>query len=176
LLDGWCQRHRGAAFDDGGRWAASGRTIEPLLAALLADPYFSLPPPKSTGRDLFNLAWLDGHLRRHARDAAAVDVQATLAALTIESIARDMRRHASAAVRLIVCGGGARNTHLMQGLAARLPGVAVTTSASHGLPVDQVEAVAFAWLAQRFCDRQPGNLAGVTGARGPRRVGALYPG
>ncbi len=175
LLDGWCQRHSGDPFDDGGRWAAGGHVIEPLLTAMLAEPFFSMAPPKSTGRDLFNLAWLDNHLLRHAPDAAAVDVQATLAALTIESIALDVRRHARDASRLIVCGGGARNTHLMQGLAARLANVRVTTTASLGLPVDQVEGVAFAWLAHRFCERQPGNLAGVTGARGPRLLGAFHP-
>jgi len=175
LLDGWCQRHRGAPFDDDGRWAASGRVIESLLEAMLAEPFFALAPPKSTGRDLFNLAWLDNHLLRHTHDAAPADVQATLAALTIESVARDVSGHAGEAAQLIVCGGGARNSHLMRGLAARLPNVPVTTSASHGLPVDQVEGVAFAWLAHRFCERQPGNLASVTGARGPRLLGALHP-
>ncbi len=95
LLDGWCQRHRGAPYDDDGRWAASGRVIESLLEAMLAEPFFALAPPKSTGRDLFNLAWLDNHLLRQTHDAAPVDVQATLAALTIESIARDVRRHAA---------------------------------------------------------------------------------
>jgi anhydro-N-acetylmuramic acid kinase len=174
LLDGWCQRHRGEAFDEGGRWAASGRTIEPLLKAMLAEPYFGLEPPKSTGRDLFNLAWLDSQIARCAPKAKAVDLQATLAALTIESVARDLRHRAPGATQLIVCGGGARNTHLMQGLAARLPGWSVTTSASHGIPVDQVEGVAFAWLAHRLCEREPGNLASVTGARGPRLLGSLH--
>lgn len=175
LLDGWCQRHRGAPYDDDGRWAASGRVIQSLQEAMLAEPFFALAPPKSTGRDLFNLAWLDNHLLRQTHDATPVDVQATLAALTIESIARDVRRHASEAAQLIVCGGGARNSHLMRGLAARLPDVSVTTTARHGLPVDQVEGVAFAWLAHRFCERQPGNLASVTGARGLRLLGALHP-
>lgn len=175
LLDGWCQRHRGLPFDEGGHWAASGRVNEPLLAALRAEPYFSLPPPKSTGRDLFHLAWLDTRLARHAPAAPPVDVQATLAALTIDSVAHDLQRHASATTLLLVCGGGAHNTHLMQGLARRLPALRVTTTASLGLPVDQVEGAAFAWLAQRFIERQPGNLASVTGARGPRLLGALYP-
>ena len=175
LLDGWCQRHRGQAFDDDGRWAASGQVIHGLLASMLAEPYFSLPPPKSTGRDLFQLAWLDGHLARDASAAAPVDVQATLAALTVHSVAQGLRRHAASAIRLLVCGGGAHNKHLMQGLAAQLPGLVVDTTASLGLPVDQVEGVAFAWLAQRFVERIPGNIVAVTGARGARVLGALYP-
>jgi len=175
LLDGWCQRHRGRPFDDGGRWAASGQVIEALLTALLAEPYFSLPPPKSTGRDLFQLGWLDAQLARHSPGAEPKDVQATLAALTVRSIASDVRRHADGATLLLVCGGGALNTHLMQQLAAQLPGVHVDTTANAGLPVDQVEGAAFAWLAQRFVERLPGNLVAVTGARGARVLGALYP-
>ena len=175
LLDGWCQRHCGKAFDEGGRWAAHGHVIEPLLEALLAKPFFSQLPPKSTGRDHFNAAWLDAQLARHAPAATPVDVQATLAALTVRSIARDVRRHASQASILLVCGGGAHNLHLMQGLAAQLPGLRVTTTGDYGLPVEQVEAVAFAWLAQRRVERLPGNLVAVTGARGERVLGALYP-
>ena len=175
LLDGWCQRHRGLAFDDNGRWAASGRVIALLLSVMLAEPYFALAPPKSTGRDLFDMGWLDAHLLRHAKSAAPVDVQATLAALTVQSVARDMTRHASDALLLLVCGGGARNAHVMQGLAAAMPSVRVDTTASLGLPVDQVEGAAFAWLAHRFVERAPGNIVAVTGARGPRVLGALYP-
>ena len=175
LLDGWCERHRGQAFDGAGQWAASGRVIAPLLASMLAEPYFGLPPPKSTGRDLFNLTWLDAQLARCASPTTAVDVQATLAALTVQCVAADVRRHAAGTVLLLVCGGGAHNLHLMTGLAAQLPGMNVTTTASLGLPVDQVEAVAFAWLALRFMERLPGNIMSVTGARGERVLGALYP-
>jgi anhydro-N-acetylmuramic acid kinase len=175
LLDGWSQRHLGRPFDDGGRWAASGQVIEPLLAALLADPYFSLSPPKSTGRDLFHLAWLDGHVARHAPPAAAADVQATLAALTVRSVASDVQRYAGGATLLLVCGGGAHNAHLMSGLAASLPALRVTSTADAGLPVDQVESVAFAWLALRFVERLPGNVVAATGARGERVLGALHP-
>ena len=175
LLDAWCQRHRGQPYDDDGRWAASGHVLAPLLEALRAEPYFDLSPPKSTGRDLFHLGWLDNALQRHAPGAAAADVQATLAALTVQSIAHDLRGHAAQAQVLFVCGGGARNSHLMSGLAAALPGVHVGTTDALGLPVDQVEATAFAWLAHRFVEGQPGNLPAVTGARGPRRLGALHP-
>lgn len=176
LLDGWCLRHRGQPLDEGGRWAATGQVLEPLLAALLDEPYFGLPPPKSTGRDLFNLAWLDAHLARHAPNATPADVQATLAALTVRSIAQDVRRHAGTASLLLACGGGAHNAHLMRELAAQLPFLRLTTTASLGLPVDQVEGAAFAWLAHRFVERQPGNLCAVTGALGPRLLGTFHPG
>ena len=175
LLDGWCARHLSTPFDDDGAWAASGTVIGTLLEALLAEPYFEATPPKSTGRDLFDLEWLDAHLAAHPARVGPVDVQATLAELTVESIARDIQRHAPGATVLFACGGGARNGHLMRRLAARLPSVRVTTTAELGVPVDQVEAAAFAWLAQRFVQRLPGNLPEVTGARGPRVLGALYP-
>jgi len=174
LMDGWCQRHRGEAFDAGGAWAASGRVLPDLLAALRAEPFFALPPPKSTGRDLFHMDWLDAHLASFGA-AAAADVQATLAMLTVETVAAELERHAPATRTLWVCGGGARNAQLLQGLAARLPGLGVRTTDESGLPVDQVEAVAFAWLAHRFVERRSGNLPEVTGARGQRLLGALYP-
>jgi anhydro-N-acetylmuramic acid kinase len=175
LLDAWCQRHRGEPFDAQGQWAASGRVQARLLQTLLAEPYFSLPPPKSTGRDLFHLDWLNERLAdKPGLDAA--DVQATLAALTVESIARDLERQAPEAAVVFACGGGTRNAHLMRSLALRLPSVRVATTAELGVPVDQVEGAAFAWLAHRFVQRQPGNLCEVTGARGPRLLGALYPG
>jgi anhydro-N-acetylmuramic acid kinase len=172
LLDAWCRRHRGEPFDADGSWAAGGQVLDGLLASMLAEPYFAAAPPKSTGRDLFNTAWLDALV---PGEAAAIDVQATLAALTVESIAVDIERHASDAKVLFVCGGGARNAHLMRKLAARLPAVRLTTTAELGVPVDQVEAAAFAWLAYRLVERRPGNSPGVTGARGPRVLGALVP-
>lgn len=173
LLDGWCERHQGRAFDAGGAWAAGGRVIEPLLTQWLAEPYFQLPPPKSTGRDLFNLAWLDAHLA-HQPAASPQDVQTTLAALTVHSVAQAVRAHAGSVRSLFVCGGGARNAHVLRGLAEALPGVRVGITDELGVPVDQVEAVAFAWLAERMLAREAGNLPAVTGARGPRVLGALY--
>jgi len=175
LLDAWCLRHRGQAFDAGGAWAASGQVLPALLSSLLAEPFFALPPPKSTGRDLFHMGWLDAHLARLDAGAAPADVQATLAMLAVESIALDVERHAPSTRALFVCGGGARNGHLLQRLAARLPNVRVRTTDALGLPVDQVEAAAFAWLAHCFVERRHGNLPDVTGARGPRVLGALYP-
>jgi anhydro-N-acetylmuramic acid kinase len=154
LLDAWCVRHLGKAFDESGRWASSGRIDAALLRAMLAHPFFALTPPKSTGRDAFHPAWVDSLvIARGALPAA--DVQAALAELTAASIADALVRHAPDATTLIVCGGGARNDDLLARLRQRLPRVAVGTSADHGMPVDQVEASAFAWLAHRFLHGNP---------------------
>jgi anhydro-N-acetylmuramic acid kinase len=174
LLDGWCERHQGQPFDADGAWAAGGQVIEALLSQCLAEPYFQLAPPKSTGRDLFNLSWLHRQLARQP-PAPARDVQATLTALTVHSVAQSVREHMPRTTELFACGGGARNGQLMRGLAQALPGLTVATTDVLGVPVDQVEAVAFAWLAHRMLQRQAGNLAAVTGARGARVLGALFP-
>ena len=174
LMDHWCQRHQGQPYDDGGRWAAGGRVLPVLLERLLADPYFAKPPPKSTGRDLFNPAWLDARLAS-ATPSEPIDVQATLAELTARACADDLVRYDHCCRHLIVCGGGAFNALVMARLAALLPGVDVGSSVAHGLPPLQVEAAAFAWLARCTVRREPGNLASVTGARGPRVLGAIYP-
>ncbi len=174
LLDLWCRRHLGQPYDEGGRWAATGQVDAALLRTLLCEPFLERAPPKSTGRDLFNAAWLDQALQS-ARGAAPVDVQATLAEFSARAAADALQRQLPSARRLLVCGGGAYNTHLMQRLAACLPRCPVRSSDSAGVPPLQVEALAFAWLAQAFIARQPGNLAAVTGARGPRVLGALYP-
>ena len=176
LMDHWCQLNTGNPYDDGGRWAASGQVIPALLAACMEEPFFQLPPPKSTGRDLFNPSWLAALLERHAPGAAPADVQASLAAFTALAIAQDMQRHGAAEGQtLVVCGGGALNQQLMQRLADLLPGIAVDCSAEHGLPPQQVEASAFAWLARQCWHSLPGNLPAVTGARGARVLGAIYP-
>lgn len=175
LMDAWCERHTGRPYDDGGRWAASGRVDLQLLEAMLAEPYFALAPPKSTGRDLFHAGWLEAALRTSAAERSPADVQATLAELTARAAADAMQRFAGQTRELLVCGGGAFNSHLMDRLARLLPGVEVASTATRGVPPDQVEALAFAWLAQRFVERQPGNLPTVTGARGPRVLGALHP-
>lgn len=175
LLDAWCERHCGCAFDEGGNWAASGRVLPDLLSGLLAEPWLDLPPPKSTGRDLFNEAWLESRLARLTTQPAAADVQATLAAFSIECVVRHLDRHAPDISALYVCGGGARNDFVMDGLAVHLPAIGIRTTAALGVPIDQVEAAAFAWLAMRFIEGQAGNLPDVTGARGPRRLGTLWP-
>ena len=177
LMDLWSRRHLGKAFDADGGWAASGQVDEVLLARFQTEPYFSAAPPKSTGRDRFNAEWLQGHLTRlpSHRPLAAADVQATLLELTARVCSDDVQRHAAAAERVLVCGGGARNGRLMQTLGDHLPGRRVEPSDAAGLPANQVEAVAFAWLARACLLRLPGNLATVTGARGPRVLGAIYP-
>jgi len=175
LMDLWCQRHRGEAYDARGQWAASGRVDQALLQGLMAEPFLHRPPPKSTGRDLFNAAWLDNALQALAAPPRPADVQATLAEYSARAACVALQTHAPRTQRLLVCGGGAFNDHLMQRLAAQLPGVSVTSTAEAGVPPLQVEALAFAWLAQAFIERQPGNLPAVTGARGPRVLGALYP-
>ncbi len=181
LMDHWCERHSGCPYDEDGTWAASGSVLRALLNVLRAEPYLALAPPKSTGRDLFNPAWL--RLRLQAVDPqggfAAADVQATLAEFTAESCADDVARHACDARELLVCGGGAANGHLLARLrallAARLPDLAVRLTDERGLPAQQVEAAAFAWLAAAFVDREAGNLVSATGAAGPRVLGALHP-
>jgi anhydro-N-acetylmuramic acid kinase len=175
LMDHWCQNHIGQPFDRAGQWAASGRVLPELLAHLRADAYFAKAPPKSTGRDLFNPTWLAAHLNTLA-EAAPADVQATLAELTASTCAADIGRHLGGAgcELLIVCGGGALNDHLLERLRALLPDMEVAASNEHGLPPQQVEAAAFAWLARSTVRREAGNLASVTGARGPRVLGAVY--
>lgn len=175
LLDAWCSQHRGLLFDDAGRWAASGQVDARLLQRLLAEPYLALPPPKSTGRDLFNEAWLQAALRDAAPATSPADVQATLAEFTAVAALQALSLHAPGTQRLLVCGGGAFNTYLMQRLVALQPAVLVRSTATQGVPPQQVEALAFAWLARAHVQREAGNLASVTGARGARVLGALYP-
>ncbi|WP_082536218.1 MULTISPECIES: anhydro-N-acetylmuramic acid kinase [unclassified Roseateles] len=172
LMDGWIARHLGRAYDADGAWAATGRVSPALLATLLAEPFFAQRPPKSTGRDLFHLGWLQARLMP---GLAPEDVQATLLELSARCVADALRAEMPGARSLIACGGGACNGRLMQRLSDLMPGVTVESSAARGLPVDQVEAAAFAWLAMRFKTKRPGNLPAVTGAAGLRVLGALYP-
>lgn len=174
LLDGWIARHLGLAYDDNGTWGTQGQLIEPLLNAMLSNTYFDSPPPKSTGRDLFHLAWLDQHLA-HFPLATPVDVQATLVALTAVSIATDIQKHAPGAMEIYVCGGGARNSALMTALTDLLAPIYVDSTSALGLHPDWVEAVAFAWLAKQCLMGRPANLPAVTGAKGLRILGAIYP-
>lgn len=178
LLDAWCTQHKGLPFDSEGAWAAQGRAVPTLLDTLLTEPYLHRLPPKSTGRDLFNQAWLQQKLESLNAwvDIQAVDVQATLSQFTARTVADGVRRHMPQAQRLLVCGGGALNNHLMTQLAAQLPATAVLAiqSASAMDPM-QVEAAAFAWLAWAHLARQAGNCIQVTGATGPRVLGAMHP-
>ncbi len=171
LLDAWCQLHTGQPVDRGGALAAQGRLDRDLLNALLRDPYFAAPPPKSTGREYFHLRWLDSHLR--GRDIAVADVQATLLALTVQSVVHALAEHAPSTRRLWVCGGGVHNVHLMQSLKKALP-FPVHSTADFGIDPDFIEATAFAWLARARLRGIPGNVPSVTGARGSRVLGAIH--
>ncbi len=172
LLDAWIGVCRKAPFDRAGAWAERGRVLPELLARLLADPYFRRRPPKSTGRETFNLNWLRRRLNANER---AVDVQATLLELTARTIARALQAHCRSAREVLVCGGGARNNALMARLAVLLPQRRVLATDVFGVSAEHVEALAFAWLARQTLRRKPGNLPTVTGARGPRILGAIYP-
>ena len=175
LMDHWCRLHTGQAFDRDGAWATSGQVIAPLLARLLQEDYLQQPPPKSTGRDLFNPAWLAAQLTGLPDSTPARDIQATLTAFTAQACIGDVQRHAPEARELIVCGGGALNLELMRQLQLGLPGQTVVSSEARGLPPLQVEAAAFAWLAHKCVRREPASLPSVTGARGARVLGAVYP-
>ncbi len=178
LMDHWCRQHTGQDFDHAGQWAASGQVNAALLGELLNEPYFVKPPPKSTGRDLFNPAWLQRKLAPFI-PLKPVDVQATLTELTARCCANDFSSHQQGGDVLIVCGGGALNADLMQRLRRCLPGVLVAPSDIWGLPPLQVEATAFAWLARKTLRRETASLPTVTGAKkgtqGARILGAIYP-
>ena len=174
MLDLWCQRHCGQTFDTNGAWAESGRVDSKLLAALLAEPFFAAAPPKSTGRDLFNAGWLEAALSRAGGQGRAADVQATLLALTARTVADAIRRFAPAAADVFVCGGGARNATLLRELMSEVAPRRLLTTNELGIPAEHVEAVAFAWFAREALAQRPLDLSDVTGARGPRVLGAVY--
>ncbi len=175
LSDLWCGRSRGTPFDAEGGWAATGKVDDALLRVLLADPYFAAPPPKSTHRDAFNLQWLEAKLAAAKINDQAENTQATLVALTARTIADAIRSIAPDSEEILVCGGGANNATLMRGLTDELAPRRVASTADEGVPVEQVEALAFAWLAREALAGRPGNLPAVTGAKGPRVLGAIYP-
>ncbi len=176
LMDAWTERHLQQPFDRGGAWARSGCVLDPLLQRMLAEPFFALPAPKSTGRDLFDLDWLERHLDGTESPA---DVQATLLALTATTVAAAIGSvtdgSARAALEVVACGGGAFNDALMDALAALNAPARTLSSASLGLAPEAIEPLAFAWLACARLDGRPGNLPDVTGASGPRMLGAVYP-
>lgn len=172
LMDGWAQRHLGKDHDDRGHWAASGVVLPELLQTMLNEAYFSQPPPKSTGRELFNEHWLEHHLSG-GEDPA--DVQATLLELTARTVSDAIQAQKPACEEVYICGGGAANDHLMHRLQALLSGMLVTSTQPLGLPPQWVEAAAFAWLAQQTLHKKPGNLPEVTGSCGLRILGAIHP-
>ncbi len=174
LMDAWCQLHTGAAFDNRGQWGATGAVDTGLLAAMQDDAFFAKPPPKSTGRDLFNMPWLHQRLQGF-EELAAKDVQATLTQLTAWACARALQWGPQACEMLIVCGGGAHNDGLMQRLQTAIGSTQLCSSADVGVSPTEVEALAFAWLAQQTVMRKAASLPSVTGAQGTRILGAVYP-
>lgn len=172
LMDLWCHEHTGRPYDEDGAWGATGVVDTALLARLMEDPWFATPPPKSSGREHFQRAWLAPRLRG---DELPVDVQATLRALTARTIADALRATQPNTQRLLACGGGVHNPSLLQSLRDELPGVTIASTAEHGLDPDHIEAMGFAWLARQTLLGLPGNRASVTGAAGPRVLGAIYP-
>jgi len=176
LMDAWAERHLGKRYDESGNWAANGQVIPDLLERLLAEPFFTQVPPKSTGRDLFSLSWLEQYLESHYQPA---DVQRTLLELTAASIADAVRQYCQSDAagmpdEIYLCGGGAYNSALFQCLQRLLQPVNIYMSDALGISVSWVEATAFAWLAKQTLHRLPGNLPAVTGAKGPRILGAVY--
>ncbi|MBN6075978.1 anhydro-N-acetylmuramic acid kinase [Aggregatibacter actinomycetemcomitans] len=179
LMDGWIERHQGKSYDADGQWARSGKVRLELLAEMLKEPYFQLPPPKSTGRELFNLAWLEKTLAKTTALLGEIppqDVQATLLEFTAQNIALALNQlETELPRRLLVCGGGAKNGLLMERLQALLPNWQYLPTNDAGLDVDYVEAAAFAWLAYRRINNLPSNLPSVTGAKSAVSLGAIFP-
>ena len=171
LMDAWCAQHTGKPYDDNGAWAASGKVLPDLLKKMLAELFFTLPPPKSTGRDLFNMNWLQSKLSGKEKTQ---DVQATLLELTCLTIAQAIQQHCNGATEIYLCGGGAHNQALRNHLGALLPTYSIQTTDALGISSDYLEAIAFAWLAQQTLRGIPANLSLVTGAKHPCILGAIY--
>ncbi len=172
LMDAWMSKHRQQAYDKDGAWAAQGLALVRLLGRLQSEPYFSVPPPKSTGRDLFHMPWLEEKLVGNEKPE---DVQSTLLQLTAWSIADHIARYAPPAKRVLVCGGGAQNAALMNEVARRFSKGIVEPTDTHGVPAQQVEALAFAWFAKQATERKPLEISATTGAAHPAILGAIYP-
>ncbi|MFM8761483.1 MAG: anhydro-N-acetylmuramic acid kinase, partial [Polynucleobacter victoriensis] len=179
LMDYWTKHSLGKAYDDGGQWAEQGQPIEKLVNSMLADQYFAKRAPKSTGRDLFNPTWLKHHLEQTGSSKAnPQDVQACLLIHTAQSIAKALKEKPPQTKRLLICGGGIKNTALINSLkriCSWIPSAGFQSTATEGIDPQAVEAAAFAWLAWAHKEKQPANMPAVTGARGLRLLGACYP-
>ncbi len=173
LMDNWCFEHLQQHYDKAGQWAASGQVHSELLNALLQDPYFSQPSPKSTGREYFNLSWLENYLKKFT--IAPEDIQATLSELTARSISENIQTHLKNSGSVWICGGGAHNTHLMNRIADLCKDYSVQTTAKMGIDPDWIEAMAFAWFALRTLNGKPSNIPSVTGASEASILGAIFP-
>ena len=174
LMDVWAGRVRGVTMDIDGLWARSGKCHGRLLEQFKTEPYLSLAPPKSTGRELFNLTWLDHHLAQLGEEISTEDVQRTLCEFTSETIAEAVGKYAPQAREVLICGGGVHNPLTMERLVEKLRPVDVHSTANIGFDPDWVEAAAFGWLAARAMDRLTGNLPAVTGASHPVILGGIY--
>lgn len=174
LMDAWISQHHGHPYDADGNWAKTGAVITCLLDSLLSDPFFCKPSPKSTGRESFNLHWLEKHIRELPFQVSATDVQATLLELTGKSIAESIKSLSKEPATILICGGGAFNKMLLERLATLLPKCCVTTTANYGVDPQWIEAMAFAWLAKQTINHRPGNLRAVTGASREVILGGVY--
>ncbi len=174
LIDAWCQSQNHGPYDAGGEWAATGFPIEPLLEQLLTEPYFQLAHPKSTGRELFNLEWLQQHLKSFDANYRANDVCATLVELTAITICQSIELNFFDCKELFICGGGAHNQSLLKRIASHLPDTRVNTTQAIGIDPDWVEAIGFAWLAKQTLERTPVKLRSVTGASQDCVLGGVY--
>jgi len=171
LMDAWIQKNKQMSFDKGGAWGRSGKIDPALLNTFMQDTYFSAAPPKSTGREYFNIKWLEQHL---GKSVSAKDVQSTLAELTAKTAIDALRKHAPKTTTVYICGGGARNDYLMQRLRAQDGTISIDTTDKLGVDPDYVEAIAFAWLAKNTLEGKPGNVPNATGAAGARVIGSIY--
>jgi anhydro-N-acetylmuramic acid kinase len=177
LIDGWCKKHIGSDFDNNGDWGASGVVNKPLLKKLKSHPFFALPTPKSTGRETFNLAWLDTQLNQccvESKPVSPEDVQASLCALTSQTIADSIHDLDTKVDEVFVCGGGVKNSLIMSNLEEQLNDVAIATTDNLGINPQWVEAAAFGWLAMRRIKNLPGNVPAVTGAKRRVLLGGIY--
>ncbi len=172
LLDGWIQLNRGCQYDEKGAWGATGRVVPALLEQLLSDPYFAAAPPKSSGRERFNLEWLQQQLSGTERSE---DVQATLHEFTARTISDALQQHSTSIEELIVCGGGSFNHYLLERIARHLPGIEISSTTKFGIDPQHIEAMAFAWLAKETLAGRVGNIPEVTGADRAVILGAIYP-
>ncbi len=175
LMDAWCLQNKGNRFDEDGQWAAQGKVPAALLEILLSDPYFAKKPPKSTGREYFNLTWLRQHLDKLPA-ISPEDVQATLLELTARTIMQPILEFKEKASSLWVCGGGIKNQALMQRIRELATEITVDSTAEAGIDPQWIEACAFAWLAYQTLNNQPSNIPSVTGASHATILGAIYPG
>jgi len=174
LLDAWIKRYRHVNFDQDGAWAASGNVDARLLDRMLEDEYFKRPPPKSTGRERFNLTWLQRMLDQYEKHVPEQVVQATLAALTVQSVANAIRAWPTPVDRILLCGGGSCNRYLVTQLRAALQEAPIEHTGAHGIPEKWVEAMAFAWLAKQTLEGKPSNIPSVTGANKKVILGEIF--